>query len=147
MRLPNLVNLPHILDPCRAAALRSPVLYSTTNANDVPHTLSSAVQRHEHEHILTLSCPDAKVVVFRVASVLFKQGCNILDSAQFCDPETGPFFMRVHVECPASLSTDTFSNAFSGLAESDQLQVRLKRLLLRLAIKVGTATVTCVVLA
>jgi formyltetrahydrofolate deformylase len=91
-------------------------------ANGVTHTLSSAAQRHEHEHILTLSCPDAKGVVFRVASVLFEQGCNILDSAQFCDPETGLFFMRVHVECPASLSTDAFSNAFSGLAESDQMQ-------------------------
>ena len=75
-----------------------------------------------HEHILTLSCPDAKGLVYRVAERLFDQGCNILDSAQFGDPETGLFFMRVHVEGPAALTADAFGEAFSGLADSHQMQ-------------------------
>lgn len=75
-----------------------------------------------HEHILTLSCPDAKGLVYRVAERLFEQGCNILDSAQFGDPETGLFFMRVHVEGPAALTADAFGEAFSGLADSHRMQ-------------------------
>lgn len=75
-----------------------------------------------HEHILTLSCPDAKGLVYRVAERLFEQGCNILDSAQFGDPETGLFFMRVHVEGPAALTPDAFGEAFSGLADSHQMR-------------------------
>jgi formyltetrahydrofolate deformylase len=75
-----------------------------------------------HEHILTLSCPDAKGLVYRVAERLFEQGCNILDSAQFGDPETGLFFMRVHVEGPAALTPDAFGEAFSVLADSHQMQ-------------------------
>ena len=75
-----------------------------------------------HEHILTLSCPDATGLVFRVAQALFEQGCNILDSAQFGDPETGLFFMRVHVEGPDALTPDAFGKAFSGLAHSHQMQ-------------------------
>jgi formyltetrahydrofolate deformylase len=57
-----------------------------------------------------------------VAERLFEQGCNILDSAQFGDPETGLFFMRVHVEGPAALTPDAFGEAFSGLADSHQMR-------------------------
>lgn len=46
-------------------------------------------------YILKLSCPDRKGVVNAVAGCLLKQDCNILDSAQFGDPDNGRFFMRV----------------------------------------------------
>jgi len=48
------------------------------------------------DYILTLSCPDTVGIVHAVAAFLHDAGCNILDSAQFGDPDTSRFFMRVH---------------------------------------------------
>ncbi|HEY1043292.1 MAG TPA: formyltetrahydrofolate deformylase [Telluria sp.] len=48
------------------------------------------------EYILTLSCLDRRGIVLRVSGFLAAHGCNILDSAQFGDPESKLFFMRVH---------------------------------------------------
>ncbi|HEY2345674.1 MAG TPA: formyltetrahydrofolate deformylase [Xanthomonadaceae bacterium] len=48
------------------------------------------------EHILTLSCPDRRGIVKAVSGLLADNGCNILDSAQFNDVDTGAFYMRVH---------------------------------------------------
>ena len=46
-------------------------------------------------YILTLSCPDVPGIVFAVSRFLVGQDCNITQSQQFGDPETGTFFMRV----------------------------------------------------
>ena len=46
-------------------------------------------------YILTLSCPDRTGIVYSVSGFLLERGGNIIDSAQFNDPETGLFFMRV----------------------------------------------------
>ena len=48
------------------------------------------------EYILKLSCPDQLGIVAAVSVFLSENNCNIKDSAQFGDPETGLFFMRVH---------------------------------------------------
>ena len=60
------------------------------------------------EFVLTLSCRDAKGIVYAVSGLLFEAGCNILDSQQFGDvlspDSTGLFFMRVHFEAPEELS-------------------------------------------
>ncbi|MEO8161573.1 MAG: formyltetrahydrofolate deformylase [Arenimonas sp.] len=48
------------------------------------------------EYILTLTCPDRRGIVRAVSGLLADNGCNILDSAQFSDPGTSTFFMRVH---------------------------------------------------
>ncbi len=48
------------------------------------------------EYILTLSCPDRIGIVYAVASFLQQNRFTILDSAQFGDPATGLFCMRIH---------------------------------------------------
>jgi formyltetrahydrofolate deformylase len=62
----------------------------------------------DHEFILTLSCPDAKGIVYAVSGLLYQAGCNIIDSQQFGDVEgddaTGLFFMRVHFAAPPQLA-------------------------------------------
>lgn len=45
--------------------------------------------------VLTLSCTDRPGIVARKSGLLFAAGCNIVEAAQFHDPETGRFFMRV----------------------------------------------------
>ncbi|HMC14444.1 MAG TPA: formyltetrahydrofolate deformylase [Albitalea sp.] len=60
------------------------------------------------EFVLTLSCRDAKGIVYAVSGLLYQAGCNIVDSQQFGDVQsvdgTGLFFMRVHFEAPPHLS-------------------------------------------
>lgn len=55
-------------------------------------------QMKSHAAVLTLSCPDKTGIVHAVAAFLHGHGCNIIDSAQYGDPDTGRFFMRVHFE-------------------------------------------------
>ncbi|MBT8419225.1 MAG: formyltetrahydrofolate deformylase [Gammaproteobacteria bacterium] len=46
------------------------------------------------EYILILCCPDRLGIVAAVAGFLAEQDCNIVESAQFGDEDTGQFFMR-----------------------------------------------------
>ncbi|MET0987391.1 MAG: formyltetrahydrofolate deformylase [Steroidobacteraceae bacterium] len=50
------------------------------------------------KHILTLSCPDRPGIVHAVSAFLLEQRANIVEAAQFNDPTTGLFFMRVRFE-------------------------------------------------
>jgi formyltetrahydrofolate deformylase len=47
------------------------------------------------ELVLTLACPDGPGIVFAVSGFLAERGCNIEQSQQYGDPQTGTFFMRV----------------------------------------------------
>ncbi|MFN8683396.1 formyltetrahydrofolate deformylase [Paracoccus sp. P2] len=47
------------------------------------------------KYTLTVTCPSTRGIVATVAGFLAEHGCNITDSSQFDDPETGRFFMRV----------------------------------------------------
>src|SRR5688500_17058480 len=55
-------------------------------------------RRPTPHYILTLSCSDRPCSVAAVAESLAGSGCNILDSAQFGDTDTGRFMMRVVFE-------------------------------------------------
>ncbi|WP_376774074.1 formyltetrahydrofolate deformylase [Allostreptomyces psammosilenae] len=57
-------------------------------------------------YVLTLSCPDRKGIVHAVSSYLFITGCNIVDSQQFGDRDTGLFFMRVHFTADDAVAAD-----------------------------------------
>ena len=70
-----------------------------------------------NDHILTLSCPDRTGIVYRVSGLLFELGCNILDSQQFGDDETGRFFLRVHFDLPDTVSTDHLREKFTNMAD------------------------------
>ncbi|ARP88791.1 formyltetrahydrofolate deformylase [Bordetella genomosp. 9] len=69
-----------------------------------------------NDYILTLSCPDRTGIVYRVSGLLFELGCNILDSQQFGDDETGRFFLRVHFDVPAAVTAEALQARFAVLA-------------------------------
>lgn len=50
-------------------------------------------------YILTLSCPDRLGLVHAVSGFLLERGGNIEEAAQYNDPDTGLFFMRVQFAC------------------------------------------------
>ncbi|MDO8905717.1 formyltetrahydrofolate deformylase [Hydrogenophaga sp.] len=52
-----------------------------------------------HTYVLTLSCPDRPGIVHAVSGFLLEHGGNIEEAAQYNDPDTGLFFMRVQFAC------------------------------------------------
>jgi len=47
------------------------------------------------KYCLTVTCASTRGIVAAISTYLAAQGCNITDSSQFDDAETGRFFMRV----------------------------------------------------
>jgi formyltetrahydrofolate deformylase len=68
---------------------------SNQNFAGFPATISSM----NHAYILTLSCPDRMGIVHAVSGFLLERGGNIEEAAQYNDPATGLFFMRVQFAC------------------------------------------------
>jgi formyltetrahydrofolate deformylase len=74
------------------------------------------------QYVLTLACPDKQGIVHAVSSYLFMTGCNIEDSQQFGDHDTGLFFMRVHFSAPAPVSLDKLRASFAAIGDSFQME-------------------------
>jgi formyltetrahydrofolate deformylase len=72
---------------------------------------------NNNDYILTISCPDAKGIVYRVSGFLVEHDCNILDSAQFGDEDTGLFFLRMHFDLPLAQDLARFKAEFAALAQ------------------------------
>jgi formyltetrahydrofolate deformylase len=66
--------------------------------------------------VLTLSCPDRRGIVARVAGVVAEHGGNIVDSHQFGDPDAGRFFMRLQFAAEAGGSLASWTSALAPLA-------------------------------
>ncbi|AKG44675.1 formyltetrahydrofolate deformylase [Streptomyces sp. JH002] len=80
------------------------------------------------EYVLTLSCPDKPGIVHAVSSYLFMTGCNIEDSQQFGDRDTGLFFMRVHFTAESAASTpEKLRASFAAIGDSFQMDWQLHR--------------------
>lgn len=77
------------------------------------------------EYMLTLTCPDRRGIVKAVSGLLADSGCNILDSAQFSDPATNTFFMRVHFADEAGTG-EGLPGKLQGVAEEFSLDWRLR---------------------
>jgi formyltetrahydrofolate deformylase len=77
------------------------------------------------QFVLTLSCPDKKGIVHAVSSYLFMTGCNIVDSQQFGDQDTGLFFMRVHFSAEttgyAAGGAEKLRASFAAVGDSFQM--------------------------
>ncbi|WP_240137752.1 formyltetrahydrofolate deformylase [Streptomyces sp. MUM 178J] len=73
------------------------------------------------QYVLTLSCPDKQGIVHAVSSYLFITGCNIEDSQQFGDRDTGLFFMRVHFSAEAPVSVEKLRASFAAVGDSFEM--------------------------
>ncbi len=92
------------------------------------------------EYVLTLSCDDAKGIVYSVSGLLFQAGCNILDSQQFGDADTGLFFMRVHFSAPAHLdSADKLELLFADLRQRFAMRAHIHALARRARVMIAVS--------
>ncbi|MGE4327859.1 MAG: formyltetrahydrofolate deformylase [Pseudodonghicola sp.] len=69
------------------------------------------------KYCLTVTCPSTRGIVAAIANYLADQGCNITDSSQFDDPETGKFFMRVSFVSETGAERAALAAGFTDTAE------------------------------
>ena len=67
--------------------------------------------------ILTIACKSTRGIVAAVSGYLARNGCNISDSSQFNDLDTGQFFMRVSFISEESVSRDVLADGFAEVAQ------------------------------
>ncbi|MEV0782644.1 formyltetrahydrofolate deformylase [Streptomyces sp. NPDC050423] len=79
------------------------------------------------QYVLTLSCPDKKGIVHAVSSYLFMTGCNIEDSQQFGDHDTGLFFMRVHFSADSPVTAEKLRASFAAIGDSFRMDWQIHR--------------------
>ncbi|MCX7256014.1 MAG: formyltetrahydrofolate deformylase [Polaromonas sp.] len=77
-----------------------------------------------HAYVLTLSCPDRRGIVHAVSGFLFEQGGNIEEAAQYNDPGTGLFFMRVQFAC-SEFTHAELSSRLSAFAQPFEMRWKL----------------------
>lgn len=68
-------------------------------------------------YVLTVSCKSTRGIVAAISGYLAEQGCNIVDSSQFDDLDTGKFFMRVSFISEQGAKRDKIEAGFSTVAE------------------------------
>ncbi|MGP4003588.1 formyltetrahydrofolate deformylase [Streptomyces sp. 8N706] len=88
---------------------------------------SAAPPQATEQYVLTLSCPDKRGIVHAVSSYLFMTGCNIEDSHQFGDRDTGLFFMRVHFGAEAPVSLEKLRASFAAVGDSFGMDWQIHR--------------------
>ncbi|WP_339115311.1 formyltetrahydrofolate deformylase [Thioclava sp. GXIMD2076] len=68
------------------------------------------------KYCLTVTCPTKRGIVAAISGFLADKGCNITDSAQFDDLETGNFFMRVSFASETGNDADSLRAEFAPVA-------------------------------
>jgi formyltetrahydrofolate deformylase len=66
--------------------------------------------------VLTVSCKSTRGIVAAISGYLAESGCNIVDSSQFDDLDTGKFFMRVSFISEEGLSEADIRVGFTAVA-------------------------------
>lgn len=99
------------------------------NEQPAPSAVSvgSGAPAPAEQYVLTLSCPDKQGIVHAVSSYLFMTGCNIEDSQQFGDHDTGLFFMRVHFSAQAPVTVEKLRASFAAVGDSFRMEWQIHR--------------------
>ena len=69
------------------------------------------------DYVLTVSCKSTRGVVAAISTYLAEKGCNIIDSSQFDDLDTGKFFMRVSFISEEGVSLAEIREGFKPIYE------------------------------
>ena len=77
------------------------------------------------DFVLAIASEDRKGIVAAVANSVASQDCNIIESSQYGDGNTGRFFMRVAISRPVGMSIESFTEAFSPVATAYRLEWRI----------------------
>ncbi|ENN83888.1 formyltetrahydrofolate deformylase (plasmid) [Rhizobium freirei PRF 81] len=70
------------------------------------------------KYCLTVNCPSRRGIVAAIASYLAEKGCNITDSSQFDDTDSGRFFMRMSFTAETGLALEAIEKGFTETAKT-----------------------------
>jgi formyltetrahydrofolate deformylase len=87
-----------------------------------PIHLTTESTRPLSKFALTIKCRSTRGLVAAVAGFLADHGCNITDSAQFDDLETGSFFMRVSFVAETGAALNVLQADFTAVADPFGMQ-------------------------
>jgi formyltetrahydrofolate deformylase len=94
---------------------------------DAYRVMNESQPASPEQYVLTLSCPDKQGIVHAVSSYLFMTGCNIEDSQQFGDHDTGLFFMRVHFSAVEPVTPDKLRASFAAIGDRFRMDWQIHR--------------------
>ena len=77
---------------------------------------SSRLEKKMQKYTLTVTCLSKRGIVAAISTFLATNGCNITDSSQFDDQETGRFFMRVSFVPEQGADLDKLNEDFAASA-------------------------------
>ncbi len=91
---------------------------------------------------LRFACPSIRGVTAEIASYLSATGCNISDSAQFDDPDTGRYFMRLSFRSEEGRTLEQLRDGFAGIslkykAEAEFIDESAKRKVILMVSRFG----------
>ena len=75
-----------------------------------------------HNFVLTVTCKSQRGIVAAISGYLAGKGCNIVDSAQFDDLDTGRFFMRVGFFSQDGVPLDSLKDEFAAIAAPFEME-------------------------
>ena len=70
------------------------------------------------KYALTVTCQSTRGIVAAIANYMAENGCNITDSAQFDDMETGNFFMRVSFNSEQGVDVEALREGFAETGDT-----------------------------
>jgi len=76
------------------------------------------------KYILTVTCKSVRGIVAAISGSLAESGCNIIDSSQFDDLESGKFFMRVTFVSEEGLSLGEIEKTFAPVKAKFDMTLR-----------------------
>lgn len=72
--------------------------------------------------VLTVTCPTARGIVAALSGYLAEKGCNIVDSSQFDDFDTGRFFMRISFISEQGVGREALLDGLKPIAQKFAMQ-------------------------
>lgn len=75
--------------------------------------------------VLTVSCPSTRGIVAALSGFLAEMGCNIVDSSQFDDLETGKFFMRISCVSETGATLESLTERLKPIAEKFSMETSI----------------------
>ncbi|WP_313613288.1 formyltetrahydrofolate deformylase [Agrobacterium sp.] len=77
-------------------------------------------------YVLTVTCKSTRGIVAAISGYLADKGCNIVDSSQFDDLQTGMFFMRVSFISEQGESREAITEGFAAVAEKFGMDAKIE---------------------
>jgi len=75
--------------------------------------------------VLNVTCRSTRGIVAAISGFLYDHGCNIIDSSQFDDLETGQFFMRVSFVSEEGADVRGLTEGFKDVGEKFGMEWRI----------------------